>query len=85
MILIVAVFYFVLIRPQQRRAREHREMLQNLKKGDAIITNGGLVGKISGLTDQEVTLEVAEKIRVRVMRSHIAGKRTGDSPSSGTK
>ena len=83
--LIVAVFYFVLIRPQQRRAREHRTMLQNLKKGDLIVTSGGLVGKISGLTDQIVTLEVAEKIRLRVMRSHIASKQTGDSPSSGNK
>ena len=85
MLLIVAVFYFVLIRPQQRRAREHRDMLSNLKKGDLIVTTGGLVGKISGMTDHVVTLEVAEKIRLRVMRSHIASKQTGESLSSGTK
>ena len=74
LILMFVVFYFLLIRPQQKKMKEHREMLANLKRGDQIITNGGLMGRISGLTDKLVTLEVAEKIRVRILRSHIAGK-----------
>lgn len=77
MILMFAVFYFLLIRPQQKKAKEHREMLNNLKRGDEIITNGGMLGKVTGLTDRYVTLEVAEKIRLRVLRSHILGKQSG--------
>lgn len=68
------IFYFLLIRPQQKRAKEHREMLGNLKRGDEIVTSGGVIGKISGLTDTIVTIEVAEKIRLRVLRTHISGK-----------
>jgi preprotein translocase subunit YajC len=73
MILIFAVFYFLLIRPQQKKAKEHKNMLENLKKGDSVITQGGLFGKIANISDQVVTLEIADKVRVRVARSHIAG------------
>ncbi|MEJ2718142.1 MAG: preprotein translocase subunit YajC [Deltaproteobacteria bacterium] len=73
LILIFAVFYFLLIRPQQKKARDHKVMLQNLKKGDSVITQGGLYGKITGMTDQAVTLEIADKVRVKVSRGHIAG------------
>jgi len=83
MLLMLVVFYFLLIRPQQKKAKEHREMLANLKRNDRIITNGGMLGKITGLTDRFVTLEVAEKIRLRVLRSHILAKETdrGDGDS----
>ncbi len=73
MILIFGVFYFLMIRPQQKKAKEHKALLDNLKKGDAVITNGGLYGKVTGLTDTVVTLEIAEKVRVKVSRAHIAG------------
>lgn len=83
--LIVLVFYFVLLRPQQKRAKDHNTMLQNLKKGDVVVTTGGLIGKISGMTDNVVTLEVAEKIRLRVIRSHVASKQAGEAaPPAGT-
>ena len=83
LILMFVVFYFLLIRPQQKKMKAHQSMLSNLKRGDEIITNGGLMGKITGLTDKTVTLEVAEKIRLRVLRSHIAGKQSEfDSPKS---
>lgn len=81
MLLMFAVFYFLLIRPQQKKAKEHREMLQQLKRGDRIITNGGMLGTITGVTDRYITLEVAEKIRLRILRSHILGKQT-DEPES---
>jgi len=74
LILMFLVFYFLLIRPQQKRTKEHREMLANLKRGDEIVTSGGVLGRITGLTERYVTLEVAEKIRLRVLRSHIMGK-----------
>jgi preprotein translocase subunit YajC len=73
MILIFAVFYFLLIRPQQKKAKEHKALLDNLKKGDSVITQGGLYGKIMTIQDQVVTLEIADKVRVRVSRGHIAG------------
>jgi preprotein translocase subunit YajC len=81
MVLILAVFYFLLIRPQQKKAKEHRDLLQNLKRGDAVITQGGLYGKIANLSDQVVTLEVADKVRVRVSRGSIAGL----APASSTE
>ena len=85
MILIFAVFYFLLIRPQQQKAKEHKRLLDNLKKGDAVITNGGLFGKITNLTDQVVTLEVADKVRVRVSRGSIAGLAASDAGADATR
>ena len=73
MILIFGVFYFLLIRPQQQKAKEHKALLENLKKGDSVITTGGIYGRVSGIQDQVVTLEIAEKVKVRVARSYIAG------------
>ena len=72
LVLIFAVFYFLLIRPQQRKAKEHRNMLAQLKRNDEIMTTGGVFGKIQALTDTEVTLEIAPNVRIRVGRSHIA-------------
>lgn len=73
-VLIFVVFYFLLIRPQQKKQKELQAMLQALKKGDEVVTTGGVIGKITGLTDQTVTLEVQEKVRMKVLRSHITGK-----------
>jgi preprotein translocase subunit YajC len=73
MILIFAVFYFLLIRPQQKKATEHRKMLDNLKRGDGVITQGGLFGKVVAIQDQVVTLEIADKVKVRVAKPQIAG------------
>jgi preprotein translocase subunit YajC len=72
-VLIFGVFYLLLIRPQQKKQKELKAMLENLKKGDAVITSGGLYGKITGLTDQVLTLEIADKVQVRVSRGAIAG------------
>ncbi|MGC8605780.1 MAG: preprotein translocase subunit YajC [Desulfomonilaceae bacterium] len=72
-ILIFVVFYFLLIRPQQKKAKEHKAVLENLKKGDNIITQGGMYGKIVSVQDQIVVLEIADKVRVRVARPYIAG------------
>jgi preprotein translocase subunit YajC len=72
LLLMFAIFYFLLIRPQQRKQKKHRELLAGLKRGDSIVTTGGLHGKITGITDTVVTLEVAEKVRVKVGRGYIA-------------
>lgn len=73
LILMFAIFYFLLIRPQQKKQKHHREMLGRLKKGDRVITSGGLYGRITGITDTVVTLEISEKVRVKVGRGNIAG------------
>lgn len=73
LILIFVVFYFLLIRPQQKKAKEHQKYLANLKKGDDVVTQGGIYGTITGLTDSVVTLEIADKVRVKVSRQHIIG------------
>lgn len=77
MLLIFVVFYFMLIRPQQKKQREQQDWLKTLKKGDEIVTNSGIIGKISGLTDDIVTIEVQEKVRMRILRSAVAGAAPG--------
>lgn len=87
--LMFAVFYFIMIRPQIKKQKEHAAMLQALQKGDSVITRGGIVGKVSGLTDTTITLELQEKVRVRVLRSYIDGKfdesKLGVQPSASGK
>lgn len=73
MVLMVAIFYFLLIRPQQKKAKEHRGFLENLKRGDRVITSGGICGEITAINDQVVTIEVADKVRLEVGRPYIAG------------
>jgi len=73
LILIFVVFYFLLIRPQQKKVKEHQNFVSNLKKGDSVVTNGGIYGEITGLTDTVVTLEIADNVRIKVSRPNIAG------------
>ena len=72
-ILMLGIMWFLLIRPQQKKQKEHKEMITNLKKGDMIITSGGLYGRITGVSDATLTVEIADKVRVKVSRGHIAG------------
>jgi len=72
LILIFVVFYFLLIRPQQKQAKAHQNFLAELKKGNKVVTKGGLHGEITGLTDTVVTLEIAKDIRIKVSRDSIS-------------
>jgi len=72
LILVFVIFYFLLIRPQQKKAKEHREMLSKLKKNDEVVTSGGIYGKVVALTDTVATLEVAPNVRIRVNRPQIS-------------
>ena len=71
LILIFVVFYFLLIRPQQKKAKEHQDFLGGLKKGDEVVTSAGIHGKITGLTDAIATLEIADGVRIKINRVSI--------------
>ena len=74
--LMLAVFYFLMIRPQQKKQRETDDMLKALKRGDVVRTSGGIRGEITDLAENDVTLLIADKVKINVLRSHIAGKAT---------
>ena len=71
LVLIFVVFYFLLIRPQQKKAKQHRELLANLRKGDTVVTGGGIMGKVIKLEDNVVFVEIADGVRIRVLRPTI--------------
>ncbi|HZA60831.1 MAG TPA: preprotein translocase subunit YajC [Actinomycetota bacterium] len=75
LVLMVAIFYFLLIRPQQRRARHQRDLVQSLEVGDEVVTIGGMFGRIRRMTDEEVTIEVAPGTEIRFVKQAIARKR----------
>ncbi len=79
LVVMFGVFYFLLIRPQQKRQRETDSMLKALRKGDKVRTSGGLRGEVVDLTDAEVTLLIADKVKVNVLRSHVASRITSDA------
>ncbi len=73
LILIFVIMYFLLIRPQQKKVKDHRAMVEALRRGDQVITQGGIIGKITRIIeDNEVELEIADNVRIRVVRSTIA-------------
>jgi preprotein translocase subunit YajC len=74
MLAMFGIFYFVLIRPQVKKQREHQGMLNKLGKGDEIITRGGIIGKITGVTGEVLTIEIQEKVRVRIPRAYVDGR-----------
>lgn len=70
-IILFAIFYFLLIRPQQKKAKEHREMITHLKNGNQIITSGGIYGTILSLDENTITLEVADNVNIKVSRGNV--------------
>ncbi|MGB0576843.1 MAG: preprotein translocase subunit YajC [Alphaproteobacteria bacterium] len=72
LVLIFVVFYFLLIRPQQKKQKQHREMLEALRRGDRVITAGGIVGTITKAAETELTVEIADGVKVKVMRGMIS-------------
>jgi preprotein translocase subunit YajC len=80
-IMIFVVFYFLLIRPQQQARKKHMEMLTNVRKGDVVVTSGGIVGKISKLLEgDEVMVEIADGVSIKVVKSTLADVRTKPTP-----
>ena len=84
-IILFAIFYFLLIRPQQKKAKEHREMIGNLKKGNRIITTGGIYGTILSIDDTTIGLEIAEKVKIKISRGNVAALITDKDPAPSKK
>ena len=80
-VLIFVIMYFLILRPQQKRQKQHQEMVKNVRRGDTVITSGGLVGKVTKVSDDDhLEVEVADGVRVRQMRSMIADVRAKGEP-----
>jgi len=81
LVMIMVVFWFLLIRPQQKRSKEHQELVGKVTRGDTIVTNGGLIGKVTKVVDErELLVEIAENVKVRVARSGVADVRAKGEP-----
>ncbi len=75
--LIFVLFYVLIILPQQKKQKKHKAMLESMKKGDKVVTSSGMIGAVANLSKDVVTLQVADNVKIRIMRSHIAEFRTG--------
>ncbi len=83
LVLIFVVFYFLLIRPQQRKAKDHRAMLDALRRGDRVVTGGGIIGTVARVENpEEVTVDIADGVRVRVLRSTISSVLAKPDPAA---
>lgn len=71
-VFIFAVFYFLIIRPQSKRMRQHDDFLKALKRGDEVVTSSGIIGRVDSLTDQFVTLEVSDDVKIKILKKNIA-------------
>jgi preprotein translocase subunit YajC len=76
LLLIFVIFYFLLIRPQQKKMKEHRALIDAVKKGDAVVTAGGVIGKVTKVEDNEVEVEVSPNVRIKVVKSTLSDVRS---------
>jgi preprotein translocase subunit YajC len=76
----LAIFYFLLVRPQQQQRKRHQEMVAGIKRGDTVITNGGIIGKVTKVSEGEIEVEIAENTRVRVIKGMVAEVRAKGEP-----
>jgi len=83
MLLIIGVMYLLVLRPQMKKSKELQKMLSELKKGDDVVTTGGMLGRITGIKDDEITLQVQEGVRIRILRSAVTGRQrvAGSEPA----
>jgi preprotein translocase subunit YajC len=80
-VLIFVIMYFLILRPQQKRVKDHQELVKNLRRGDTVVTSGGLVGKVTKVVDDDqIEVEIADGVRVRQVRSMVTGVRAKGEP-----
>ncbi len=80
--LIIGIMYFLMIRPQQKRLKDHQAMVAAIRRGDTVVTSGGLIGKVTKVEDQELQVEIAEGVRVRVLRGTVSEVRGKGEPAA---
>lgn len=85
LLLIMVIFYFLLIRPQQKRMKQHRDMVTAIRRGDTVVTSGGLIGKVARVSDDEIQVDLGEGTKVRVVKSTIAEVRSKSEPAESPK
>ena len=84
--LIFVIMYFLILKPQQKKLKDHQELVKNIRRGDTVVTNGGLVGKVTKVVDDDqIEVEIADGVRIRQMRQMISGVRTKGEPAKDTK
>ncbi|MGK2945712.1 MAG: preprotein translocase subunit YajC [Desulfuromonadales bacterium] len=76
LVIMFAIFYLLLIRPQQKRAKQHKALIENLKAGDQVVTAGGIHGKVVAVQDTLITMEIASNVRIKINRSAVVGTKT---------
>ena len=75
LIILFVIFYFLLIRPQQKRAKEHKEMLSKVSKGDNVITTGGIHGRVTSVNEETLTVEIADNVRIKISKDSITARK----------
>src|SRR5260370_21475081 len=81
LVLIFVLMYFLMLRPQQKKVKDHQELIKNLRRGDTVVTSGGLVGKVTKVVDDEqIEVEIADGVRVRQVRQMVSGVRAKGEP-----
>ena len=84
--LIFVIMYFLILKPQQKKLKDHQELVKNIRRGDTVVTNGGLVGKVTKVVDDDqIEVEIADGVRIRQMRGMISGVRAKGEPAKDTK
>jgi len=86
--LIIGIMYFLMIRPQQKRLKDHQAMIAGIRRGDTVVTSGGILGKVTKADDQELQVEIAEGVRIKVVRSTVSevrGKGEAAAPAKASK
>lgn len=84
--LIFVIMYFLILRPQQKKLKDHADLVKNIRRGDSVITSGGLIGKVTKVVDDDqIEIEIADGVRIRQMRQMISGVRTKGEPAKDSK
>jgi preprotein translocase subunit YajC len=84
--LIFVIMYFLILRPQQKKLKDHADLVKNIRRGDSVVTSGGLIGKVTKVVDDEqIEIEIADGVRIRQMRQMISGVRTKGEPAKDSK
>ena len=80
--LIFVIMYFLILKPQQKKLKDHQELVKNIRRGDTVVTNGGMVGKVTKVVDDDqVEIEIADGVKIRQMRNMVSGVRTKGEPA----